>query len=100
MSASCMGAVAATDILVKAVELCYLKKKNNKLLGNSEKNGKIWRYINCSLVNKGSFKMLNPSTEEHLACAGVGLVVVACSHFSVTRTPCSHLLASDIVIWV
>lgn len=94
MSASCMGAVAATDILVKAVE------KNPSCLAAVKKTGKIWRYINCSLVNKGSFEMLNPSTEEHLACAGVGLVVVACSHLSATRTPCLHLLASDIVIWV
>lgn len=41
MSGSCMGSAAATGILVKAVELRYIKKKKKQqLLGNSEKPAK------------------------------------------------------------
>lgn len=60
---------------------------------------KQWN-TNYSWGNKGSLEMLNPCTEEYLAWAGVGLVTVACFLFSATCTPCLHLLASDVVIWV
>lgn len=41
--------------------------------------------------------MLNPGTQEHLACAGLGLVTVTCYGFSAIHTPCPHLLTSNVI---
>lgn len=67
MSANCMDSAAATDISVKAARIMLFKKINKKpVAGQQWKYSKIWRYINYSLVNKGSFEMLNPCKRSTL----------------------------------